>query len=105
MLEAKSIGFLNVGGGVHIEKIIARLGLADALSSKIVRPKTDIVSELVARGKVELGMVIAGQILTTNGVQFVGPLPPELQSYVVFVGGVSSQCEAHDGVSEIAWIS
>jgi molybdate transport system substrate-binding protein len=44
---------------------------------------------LVAKGDVELGMVIAGQILTTHGVQFVGLLPPELQSYVAFVGGVS----------------
>src|SRR5262245_41407496 len=94
LLDAKSIGFLNVGGGVHIEKIIMRLGLADALSAKIVRPKTDIVSELVASGDVELGMVIAGQILTTNGVQFVGPLPPELQSCVTFVGGVSSEAKA-----------
>jgi molybdate transport system substrate-binding protein len=89
LLEAKSIGFLNVGGGVHIQEIIKRLGLADALSARIVRPNTDIVSELVAKGDVELGMVIAGQILTTHGVQFVGLLPPELQSYVAFVGGVS----------------
>lgn len=49
---------------------------------------------MVAKGDVELGMVITGQILTTNGVQFAGPLPPELQSYVVFVGGVSSGTKA-----------
>lgn len=45
LLEAKSIGFLNVGGGVHVDEVITRLGLTDALHSKIVRPKTDIVSE------------------------------------------------------------
>jgi molybdate transport system substrate-binding protein len=90
LLKAGSIGFLNVGGGVHIEQVIARLGLAHALRSKIVRPKTDIVSELVAKGDVEIGMIIMGQILTTTGVQLAGPLPPELQSYVTFVGGVSS---------------
>ena len=60
-----------------------------------MRPKTDIVSELVAKGDVELGLVITGQILTTIGVQFVGPLPPELQSFVTFVGGVSSKMKAH----------
>jgi molybdate transport system substrate-binding protein len=101
LLEAKSIGFLNVAGGIHIEKIITRLGLADTLSTKIVRPDTDIVSELVASGEVELGMVIAGQILTTNGVQFVGPLPPELQSYVAFVGGVSSHAKARQASQEL----
>jgi ABC-type molybdate transport system substrate-binding protein len=71
-----------------------RLGLADALRSRIVRPNTDIISELVAKGDVELGMVITAQILTTNGVQFAGPLPPELQAHVVFVGGVSSDTKA-----------
>jgi molybdate transport system substrate-binding protein len=101
LLNARSIGFLNVGGGVHIDKIIARLGLADALSAKIVRPNTDIVSELVARDDIELGMVITGQILTTNGVQFVGPLPPELQYYVTFVGGVSSDAKARGASQQL----
>jgi len=101
LLDAKSIGFLNVGGGIHIEKVIKRLGLANTLRAKIVRPKTDIVSELVASGEVELGMVIAGQILTTTGVQFVGPLPPELQSHVVFVGGVSSHAKARQASREL----
>jgi molybdate transport system substrate-binding protein len=101
LLGAKSIGFLNVGGGIHIEKVIMRLGLTNALSTRIVRPKTDIVSELVASGEVELGIVIAGQILTTNGVQFVGPLPPELQSYVAFVGGVSSHAKRRRASQEL----
>jgi len=101
LLNARSIGFLNVGGGVHIEKIITHLGLADALNARIVRPNTDIVSELVARGDVELGMVITGQILTTNGVQFAGPLPPELQSYVTFVGGVSSNAKARGACQQL----
>ena len=101
LLEAKSIGFLKVGGGVHIEDVIRRLGLMEALSAKIVRPTTDIVSELVAKGDVELGMVITGQILTTTGVQFVGPLPPELQADVVFVGGVSSNAKARYASREL----
>jgi molybdate transport system substrate-binding protein len=101
LLNAKSIGFLNVGGGIHIEVMIKRLEFADALGPKIVRPKADIVSELVARGDVELGMVIAGQILTSIGVQFVGPLPTELQSYVAFVGGVSSQAKTRQASQEL----
>jgi molybdate transport system substrate-binding protein len=94
LLEAKSIAYLNVGGGVHIAEMIKSLGIANALESKVTRPDTDIVSDLVANGNVELGMVVTTQILTTSGVQFVGPLPPELQSYLVFVGGVSAEAKA-----------
>ena len=76
LLEARSISYLNVGGGVHVAAMIERLGIADALASKVTRPNTDIVSELVARGDVELGMVITTQILTTSGVQLVGHCRP-----------------------------
>ncbi len=52
-------------------------------------PASDIVSELVARGELELGVVVITQILTTPGVELVGPLPAEIQSYAVFTAGVS----------------
>src|SRR5262245_14093935 len=94
LLDAKSIAYLNVGSGIYLAELIERLGISDAIRSKVIRPDTDIVSELVAKGEVELGMVIATQILTTPGVQLVGPLPPELQSHRMFVGGVSTDSKA-----------
>jgi len=33
-------------------------------------------------------------MLTTRGVELVGPLPPELQSYIVFTAGVSTNSRA-----------
>ena len=59
---------------------MGRLGISKAIESKIVQPDADIVSELVAEGKVELGIVVITQILTTPGVELVSPLPPEIQS-------------------------
>jgi molybdate transport system substrate-binding protein len=81
--------------------MIERLGIADAVKSKVTRPDTDIVSDLIAGGDVELGMVVTTQILTTPGVQFVGPLPPELQSYLEFVGGVSAHAKAPSAAREL----
>jgi molybdate transport system substrate-binding protein len=90
LLNAKSIAFLRVGSGVHLQDVVARLGISEAIRSKTIRPDADIVSELVAKGEVELGMVVVTQILTTPGVDLVGPLPPDLQAYVTFVAGISS---------------
>ena len=75
---------------------LERLGIAEAIASKVTRPDTDIVSELVAKGEVELGMVVITQIMTTPGVELVGPLPREIQSYVTFTGGVSANAKAPD---------
>ena len=94
LLEAKSIAYLRVGSGLHVEKVIERLGIGEAIRAKVTRPESDIVSELVARGEVELGIVVVTQILTTPGVAFVGPLPPSLQSHVMFTAGVSVNSHA-----------
>ena len=91
LLNAKSIAYLKEGqSGIYVDGLIKRLGLADALKSKIVRPDRDIVSQLVANGEVELGLVVITQILTTPGVELAGPLPREIQSFVEFVAGVST---------------
>jgi molybdate transport system substrate-binding protein len=46
---------------------------------------------MVAEGKIEIGMVNISQILTSHGVDLVGPLPAEIQSYIIFTGGVSAK--------------
>ena len=90
VLDARSIGYLKVGSGIYLAALFERLGIADSIKGKVVRPDSDIVSELVAKGEVELGMVVITQILTTKGVDFVGPLPPEIQTTLTFTAGVSS---------------
>ncbi|MCA1592765.1 MAG: substrate-binding domain-containing protein [Acidobacteria bacterium] len=102
LLKAKSVAYLKEGqSGVYLAALIKRLGLADALKSKVVRPDTDTVSELVAKGEVELGLVVITQILTTHGVELAGPLPPEIQSYVVFAAGVSTDSRAPAAAKEL----
>jgi molybdate transport system substrate-binding protein len=101
LLNARSIAYLRVGSGVYLEQLLSRLGIGKALEAKVRRPDSDIVSELVARGDVEIGMTVITQILTTPGVELVGPLPPEIQSHVTFVAGVSSQSKVPDAVNEL----
>ena len=75
LLDAKSITYLPVPG---VPQIIERLGLKDALAAKTTIPKTDLSSELVAKGEVELAIVPITQAFTTPGVELAGPLPPEI---------------------------
>lgn len=102
LLDARSVAYLKEGqSGVYLSGLIERLGIAEAIRSKVTRPDTDIVSELVARGEVELGIVVITQILTTPGVELVGPLPPELQSYITFTAGVSTTSRAPGAAKEL----
>ena len=80
LLDARSVAYLRVGSGLYMEGLVERLGIAAALAPKTLRPDTDIVAEMVAKGEAELRIVVMTQIVTTPGVALAGPLPPEVQS-------------------------
>ena len=103
LLNAKSIGYLKQDGtsGAYLHGLFERLGIADAIRPKVVRPETDIVSELVAKGEIELGMVVITQIKTTPGVDLVGSIPHEIQSYVRWSGGVSTNSTVQQTAKEL----
>ena len=101
LLNARSIAYLRVGSGLYLAGLLERLGIAEAIKSKVTRPESDIVSELVAKGEVEIGMTVITQILTTPGVDLVGPLPSEIQSYITFTAGVSSRTKVPDAARQL----
>jgi molybdate transport system substrate-binding protein len=76
LLNAKSITYLPVPG---VPQLIERLGLKEAIASKTTMPNSDISSELVATGEIELGVVAITQVFTTPRIELVGPLPPEFR--------------------------
>ena len=101
LLDAKSLAYLRIGSGLYLDSLIERFGIAEAIRAKATRPDSDIVCELVAKGEVELGIVVITQILTTRGVDLVGPLPPEIQHHVTFAGAVSATSRAPDAAKQL----
>jgi len=102
LMDAKSIAYLkDVGSGLYVAQLLDRLGIAAVVNEKATRPETDIVSELVANGQADLGIVVITQILTTPGVDLLGPLPPEVQSYVPFAAGIGSQAREPGAAREL----
>jgi molybdate transport system substrate-binding protein len=98
LLNAKSITYLPVPG---VPQIIERLGLKDAIASKVTTPNTDISSELVAKGEIELAIVVITQTFTTPGVELAGPLPAEIQIYTAFGGAISVGSKASDAARDL----
>ena len=102
LIAARSIAYLKEGqSGVYVAGVLERLGIADTIRSKLTLPETDIVSELVSRGEIELGIVVITQIVTTEGVALAGPLPSEIQSYITFTGGISTASKSIDAAKDL----
>ncbi|MPZ38119.1 MAG: ABC transporter substrate-binding protein [Rhizobiales bacterium] len=96
LLNAKSIAHPNPkdGGfaGAHIDRMFERLGIADA-----VRPKVTLGYAFtggvanIAKGVAELGLFNISEIVPIKGVTLAGPLPAELQNYIVFSGALHAR--------------
>ena len=91
LLDAKSITYLKEGAStIYLDRLFARMGVADALRAKTIKPETESVSEAVAAGAVELGIIVIPNILSVPGAQLVGPIPEDIQSYIVFTAAVAA---------------
>ena len=83
LLSARSVAFTAEGQSrPTIEAAFEKLAIADAMRPKVmlVGPAGGPVA--VANGEADLVMTLMSEIIPVPGVQLLGPLPPELQSYV-----------------------
>ena len=95
LLAAKSITYLNPAqagdSGFHFVKVLDRLGITNEMKAKTVLPKaTGAVSALIVDGEVEIAVLAVQHILfiSVAGIEFLGPLPPELQETMVFSAAI-----------------
>jgi molybdate transport system substrate-binding protein len=90
LMNAKSVGFNGQGASrAGFEALFNKLGIAEALAPKIKLLQTG-APEGVANGDAEIGLSPISEILPTPGVDLAGPLPAEIQSYLVLTAGVSA---------------
>jgi len=102
LLDARSIAYLRAGtSGPYLDGLFERFGIASTLQPKARRPDTDTVGDLVADGEAEIGVTAIATLMATRGVDVVGPLPPEIQSYVDFAAAVSANAAVPDIAREL----
>jgi molybdate transport system substrate-binding protein len=91
LLGSKSLTYAGDGASrVHIETMIERLGIAEDMKRKIALTQGSARGLAdVAAGQGDLAMTLISEILPIDGVELLGPLPAEFQSYVSFAAAVS----------------
>ncbi len=92
LLAAKSITYANPTGGgaagIHVAKVLDRLGIANEMKSKTVFPKSGLVGVLVADGEAEIAVHHLERLIRVAGIEIVGPLPGDLQVFDVFAAAI-----------------
>lgn len=89
LLGADLLVFNSVKSGEAFAKVLDRLGIAEALKSKIVRTTPNGIFEPVLKGKGDdMAAGTIPLIATTSGMKLLGPLPAELQSSLTYTAVV-----------------
>jgi len=103
LLEAKSIAWAKEGAsGVYFAGLLERMGIAEQMKPKaVLAPSGAEVGKLVASGEVQFGVILVNELMAVPGVEVLGPLPPELQSYTVFHAGVASGSKNAQGAQAL----
>ena len=91
LLEAESVAYGARGQSRRTnEASFETLGISDEMRGKTRLSGAGEGPVLVAEGEVELVLTLISELLREPGVQFLGPLPPEVQGYIQFEAGVSA---------------
>jgi molybdate transport system substrate-binding protein len=103
LLAAKSIGYSTGPSGVYLTGLFDRLGVADAIKSKLKQTPTGIfVGTLVASGEAEIGFQQVSELAHFPGADYVGPLPADIQEITVFSSGIQVGARQVDAAKD--WI-
>ena len=102
ILAAKSIGYSTGPSGVYLVSLFEKLGVADQVKGKLKQtPSGVFVGNLIANHEVEIGFQQVSEIATFPGVDFVAPLPTEVQQTTVFSSGIIAGAKEADAAKAL----
>ena len=86
--------------GTRMGKLIEQLGIADAMKGRIIhRPALEGGVQLVASGEAEIGFYPKSEVINTDGLTVVGPLPSSIQLTTIYGAAVTTAGAAPDAAA------
>ncbi len=100
ILKSRAITHATPGAtpsGTHMGKLIEQMGIAAAMKDKIIhRPALEGGVQLVASGEAEIGFYPKSEVINTDGLAVVGPLPAAIQLTTIYGAAVTAASVAPD---------
>jgi molybdate transport system substrate-binding protein len=95
LLAARSIVLSSGPSSVYLAGLFEQMGIADAIKSKVIQIGPGLpVGKAVANREGEIGFTQVSELLSVDGIDFVGPLPPDVQHITVFSAGLHASARA-----------
>jgi molybdate transport system substrate-binding protein len=96
VLNADSLAYTELASGLYFATLMDRLGVAAQVKGKTARyPSSAAVFEHVLKGRAnDIGVGVITLIIATKSLKLVGPLPPEVQDYIVYAAAPLSSAKS-----------
>jgi molybdate transport system substrate-binding protein len=102
LLAAKSIGYSTGPSGNYVVGLFQRMGIADEIKPKLKQTPTGVfIGSIIASGEAEIGFQQVSELSHFAGVDYVGPLPADVQYITVFASGIATGAKAADAAKAL----
>jgi len=89
LLAAKSVGYSSSPSGDHLVGLIERMGIADQIKPKLKQvPSGARIGTMIVNGEVEIGFQQISELIHAPGLDYLGPLPTDVQKITVYSAGI-----------------
>ena len=102
VLRAESIGYSASASGTYLSTVLfPQLEIWERIEPKSRRILNERVASVVARGEVEIGFQQISEILPIAGVDYVGPIPDDVQKITTFSAGITQRAQNLSGAKSL----
>jgi molybdate transport system substrate-binding protein len=102
VLKAKSIGYSTGPSGDYVMSLFERMGIADQVRPKLKQvPSGARIGTFITNGEAEIGFQQISELIDDPGVDYLGPLPSDLQNITVFSAGIHSGAKQPKAAKEL----
>jgi molybdate transport system substrate-binding protein len=102
LLAAKSIGYSTGPSGIYVVSMFQKMGIADEIKSKLKQTPTGVfVGSIIASGEAEIGFQQVSELSHFAGVDYIGPLPADVQYVTVFASGIATGGKESDAAKAL----
>jgi len=102
LLAAKTIGYTSGPSGVYMAGLIEKMGIAAEVKPKHRGvPSGGTIGTIVASGGAEIGFQQVSELVHIPGIDYIGPLPPDIQCVTVFSCGLQAGASQPDAAKAL----
>jgi molybdate transport system substrate-binding protein len=89
LIDARSVAYSRTGAsGIYFAELLKRLGIAEAVNARATILEKGLTGDALLSGHADIAVQQLSELRSVQGVDVIGPFPPEVQQITEFSAGL-----------------